>query len=182
MVAMCEDWFQDQSVSENKDREPGRATHTDWRLIPTCSLLGKITGQVTRAGQRYGLPWVWVRVENFPPARNPHPRVRVQGFTRFFFGDSTGFLMQFSVSSTVWQISMHGSDCDCEPKIKIMHTHVSRRPCAASPLMRHVAAQLVCVIIQFVHQVATPHSPSRVGGVDAQHARPQAPPHAESCA
>ena len=37
-MAMCEDWFQDRSVSENKDREPGRATHTDWRLIPTCSL------------------------------------------------------------------------------------------------------------------------------------------------
>jgi len=47
--------------------------------------LEKITGQVTRTGKQYGLPGVWVGVENFPPTRNPHLWVRVRGFMRVFF-------------------------------------------------------------------------------------------------
>ena len=59
-----------------------------WEALVDGMNLGKIMGQ------QYRLPQVRVRVEIFPPLRNPYLWVRVRGFTGIF---SASMSMSFTV-------------------------------------------------------------------------------------
>jgi hypothetical protein len=67
---------------------PSPTMHAQQTTMSTTTMqtaLGKITGWATRTGHRYGLPQVRVRVQIFPPARNPYPQGGLGGFGRVFF-------------------------------------------------------------------------------------------------
>jgi hypothetical protein len=55
------------------------------KVLKSLICLGKITGYVTHADHRYGLPQVWAWVVTFPPARNPHLQVGVVRMGAGFF-------------------------------------------------------------------------------------------------
>ena len=56
-----------------------------WEDFGISDPLGKITGQVTRAGHGHGLPRAQARAGKFRPVKNPRPRARVGGQARVFF-------------------------------------------------------------------------------------------------